>query len=884
MGQVYRARDPRLKRDVAIKVLLRAGTDPVRRQRFTDEAQAASALNHPNIVTVYDVGIHDDTPFIVSEVIEGSSIRDLLARAPMPVSDVLELGMQMADGLAAAHQAGIVHRDFKPENVMVTRDGRVKILDFGLASVGIREGASSDLAVTVEDVTLTANGAIVGTVPYMSPEQARGLKVDYRTDQFSLGLTLYEMLAGRRAFIAETAPQILAAILDTEPESIAKVNPRVPPPVRWTIERCLAKDARRRYDATSDLARELRTLRERLPEFTTTTQIDVAPPAPRRRRMALLTGAAVAVVVATGVAVALARGGTDAGLDRYRYTPFATDAGYQGTPAWSPDGKTVAYVADVDGILQVFQKRIGSPDRTQVTHGSFASHDPFWSPDGTRLYYLSLARDRDGLWSISAAGGLAEIVMEDVNSASLSPDGKTLAFFRTPEEGKPTLFLSSPPGSPAVAYSRASLAGDGNSLATIHFSPDGSRMGAWIIANQHPEFWVLPTDTAPPYTVRPPVSDLPDTPVAFTWLPDSRRVISAMTSPRPGVHLWLTDTWRGVSRLLTVSGTVENDPAASPDGATLALSAQQADYDLYEFSVDRPSPSIALATSRSEMDPAWSASGSVMAFTTDRSGREEIWLRSQKGDFERPLVTPNDFGSNETLLLSAPAMSPDGQRVAYNRVGPEGDRVWITSVAGGPPVQLAPGDHPQDYPSWSPDGLWIAYEEGAGGAPSQVKGSSSLVKMRVGARTPAERITSDNIPFSGPQWSPDGGWIAYNGRGGLSLVSPDGKSTRVLREQTWLAFTWSADSQRLFGIRQSDDYQHLTFTSVEIRSGAEHVLGPDVMPLPTSSNPVRGLTRVSPTTFLASIVKVHSDVWLLEGFQPVPTLWERVTSLLIRRR
>ena len=214
MGQVYRCRDPRLKRDVAIKILSRAGTDPARRQRFTDEAQAASALNHPNIVTVYDVGVHEDTPFIVSEVIEGLSIRDMLARAPMSVGDVLDLGMQMADGLAAAHQAGIVHRDFKPENVMVTRDGRVKILDFGLASVGLRDGLSSDMDVTVADVTLTASGVIVGTIPYMSPEQARGSKVDYRTDQFSLGLTLYEMLTGRRAFSAKTAPQILAAILD----------------------------------------------------------------------------------------------------------------------------------------------------------------------------------------------------------------------------------------------------------------------------------------------------------------------------------------------------------------------------------------------------------------------------------------------------------------------------------------------------------------------------------------------------------------------------------------------------------------------------------------------------------------------------------------------
>src|SRR5262249_62369409 len=166
---------------------------------------------------------------------------------------------------------------------------------------------------------------------------------------------------------------------------------------------------------------------------------------------------------------------------------------------------------------------------------------------------------------------------------------------------------------------------------------------------------------------------------------------------------------------------------------------------LYQFSADRPSPSIALATSRSEMDPAWSTAGTVMAFTTDRGGREEIWLRSQRGDFERPLVTPGDFGASETFLLSAPAMAPDGQRVAYHRVGPEGDRIWITSVAGGPPVRLTADDHPQDSPSWSPDGSWIAYEQGevSGAAPtSPVSTMSSLVKMRVGARTPPELITA----------------------------------------------------------------------------------------------------------------------------------------------
>jgi eukaryotic-like serine/threonine-protein kinase len=871
MGEVYRARDPRLKRDVAIKVLARAGADPARQRRFTDEAQAASALNHPNIVTVYDVGVHDTTPYIVSEIVEGTSLRVILGRAPLPVREALALAVQMAEGLAAAHRAGIVHRDFKPENVMVTPEGRVKILDFGLALVGPAQDAGSD-------ATLTATGMIVGTVPYMSPEQARGATVDYRTDQFSLGLTLYEMLTGRRAFKADTAAQTLTRILEDDPEPMAVVSPRVPPPLRWTIERCLAKDARSRFESTGDLARELSTLRDRLPELTAAAGTPGMPgeiDEPRRGlRRAILGAALMAALAVAGVLGALSRGDHDAGLDRYVYTPFATDAGYQASPAWSSDGKTLAYVADVDGVLQVFQKSVGSPTRTQVTHGNFDCREPFWSFDGTRLYYTSRARDRDGLWSISAVGGLPEIVMENVAAASLSPDGKTLALFRNAEQGDAMavkLWLSSPPGAAPQPYARAWVGNDRRTYqATSHFSPDGSRLGVWLVSDRRSEFWVLPMADAAPYAVSLPVADLAPFPVPFGWLPDGRHVVAALARPRPGVHLWLVDTRTSDARLLTASNGIENQPAVSPDGAKLALTDQQADYDLYRFSLDQPSPSIVLATSRNEMDPASSRSGGEMAFTTDRAGHEEIWLRSQTGDIERPVVTPSDFGSSPTTLLSSPALSPNGQQVAYNRVGSEGDRIWISPVAGGPPVQLAPGTSPQDWPTWSPDGAWIAFGQG---------NPDLLVKMRVGARTPPETVASDIVPVTGaPEWSPDGSWLAYNSLRGLALVSPDGKSTRVLHERAWMAVTWSPDSQRVFGIRQSDDLTHMTFTSVDVRSGAERVLNGDFMSLPVSEQPVRGLTRISPTTFLAAIVKVRSDIWLLDGFQPSATLWDRLVA------
>jgi Tol biopolymer transport system component len=878
MGEVYRARDPRLKRDVAIKILAQAGADPARQRRFTGEAQAASALNHPNIVTVYDVGIHEGTAYIVSEVVEGTSLRELLARAPLPIRDALDLGAQMAEGLAAAHHAGIVHRDFKPENVMVTQDGRVKILDFGLALMG------RDTAVSPGDVTLTTTGMIVGTVPYMSPEQARGAAVDYRTDQFSLGLTLYEMLTGRRAFNAETAAQILTRILEDEPEPIARISARTPAPVRWLVERCLARDVRQRYDSTADLARDLRTLRDRVAEFAPASE--AAAPLPSRRTPMALAIGAIAAAGAVGLVIGLTSGRGEARLDRYRFTPMATDAGYQASPAWSPDGKTLAYIADVDGVLQVFTRAMASPMRQQVTHARFSCRDPFWSPDGARLFYISLARETEGLWSISAAGGEPELAVEDVNAADLSPDGKTLAFFRESAENGWKLWLASPPGSSPVAYSRAPFSERrGFVQATIHFSPDGSKLGAWVIAGAdlndlRPEFWVLPLGSGAPYVVPPPVADLPGVAAAFSWLPDNRRVLSALSRPRPGTHVWVMDTERGAPRLLAATSGVENDPAVSPDGSRVALALQQVDYDLYQISTDHPAPSIVLATSRNEMDPVWSSSATAMAFTTDRSGHEEIWLRSQKGDFERPLVTPDDFGASATYLLSSPAISPDGQRIAYNRVGPEGYGVWITPVAGGPPVRLVPPGGYQDQPSWSPDGAWIAFA-----ATSARTGlASSLVKMRVGARTPPEVLAEGLRPNTQVQWSPDGAWIAFNGTGGLTVVSADGKLNRVLQEELWMGFAWSDDGQRLFGIRQSDDFKHLSFTSVELRSGTERVLGADIMPLPVAFQPVRGLTRISPTTFLASIARVHSDVWLLEGFDIRPGLRDRLGALFFWRR
>ncbi len=265
MGEVYLARDERLGRDVALKVLHEEiSGNPARLRRFENEARAASALNHPNIVTIYDVGASDSVACIAMERVEGKTLREILGAGALPTRKLLPIVVQIADGLARAHEAGIVHRDLKPENVMVTGEGLVKILDFGLAKLaptGSEEGAGS----RERAETATLPGTVVGTIGYMSPEQAAGEPVDFRSDQFSFGSMLYEMTTGKRAFQGKSAVDTLAAILKGDPKPLAELNPEAPVPLRWIIDRCLCKEPERRYASTQDLAHDLKTVRDHLP-------------------------------------------------------------------------------------------------------------------------------------------------------------------------------------------------------------------------------------------------------------------------------------------------------------------------------------------------------------------------------------------------------------------------------------------------------------------------------------------------------------------------------------------------------------------------------------------------------------------------------------------
>src|SRR5262245_22704089 len=303
MCEVWKARDTRLGRDVAIKVLPEElSADSGRLRRFEKEAQSASALNHPNIVTIYDIGRENSLSYIAMEFVDGKTLRELLAAGALPIRKLLAIATQVAEGLAKAHSAGIVHRDLKPENVMVTADGVAKVLDFGLAKL-MHPESDSDAAGVTHAATVsqaTRPGIVMGTVGYMSPEQASGHPVGFRSDQFSFGSILYEMATGKQAFRRATAAQTMAAIIQDEPEPIAAVNPRVPAPLRWLIEQSLAKESKDRYVSTDDLARELRRIRDHLSEISGSGETAAAQTAPRSR-LGYLAAAAALLALMGGV-------------------------------------------------------------------------------------------------------------------------------------------------------------------------------------------------------------------------------------------------------------------------------------------------------------------------------------------------------------------------------------------------------------------------------------------------------------------------------------------------------------------------------------------------------------------------------------------------------
>ena len=796
MGEVFVARDSRLSRNVAIKVISDATSDPSRRKRFIQEARSASALNHPNIVTIHDFGTSDGISYIVSELVEGESLRDVLRRGPLGLRKLLDLAIQIADALAAAHEAGIVHRDLKPENIMIAGGDRVKLLDFGLAKTLAGGGDSES---TMDD-NLTEPGFIVGTVAYMSPEQARGEQATIQSDQFSFGVILHEMATGHHPFKRDTPMETLIAIANFQRP------PFTPGPVsfRMLVERCLAVDPGKRFANTSETIERLTKIRRDLPDDPSAKPVPVSwwrKISPRAITYALL-GIALC---ALGVLVA-ARALTPSLADpqSFRFLPFSTESTFAVDPAWSPNGRTVAYSSLKSGVMQIFTRGERSPMFTQVTSSNDDCAFPSWSADGSRILYVS----RHSLWSINVTGGTPELITSNVDRAAMSPDGKKTALLRDH-----ALWIEQkriPLPSPVEFFA---------------FSPDSNQLAAWAGG----KFWTLTSAGTKQKQHFPQLESV----TGLSWVPDGRHVLIS------GSHLWAGDLGSGTLQKISNGTGSEQMPAVSPDGQSVALASVDDRYGLVTVDLAVGSAPHSAGAGFDEQWPAWSPLKGEYAYVTKLEGKPEIRLRSAGADWERTLATGVEF--------SELAFAPGGLSIAYIQHG----RTWVAPLSGDSPVQLAIDDEDQHSPAWSPDGNSIAVFAMRGG-------KRVLEKQRVGSQSAPVVLREDQ--GNSMDWSPRGDWIAYAGsQPGVTLVSADGSQSKQVGTGEWLALTWTKHGSLIAGVKR--EKRDLVVATIDPSTGVERTLAQL-----GNARGVRGFS-IAPDerTATVSLLSASSKLWLLRG-------------------
>src|SRR5688572_2648011 len=525
MGEVYRARDPRLQREVAIKVLPREfSQDAERLRRFEQEARSASALNHPNILAVYDVGTHEAAPFLVSELLEGESLRERLTESGLPVRKAVEIAGQIARGLAAAHEKGIVHRDLKPENVFLIKDGRVKILDFGLAKLTRPETSESKLAVAPTQGASTDAGVVLGTVGYMAPEQVRGLPADHRADLFALGAILYEMLAGQRAFHRGSAADTMSAILRDDPPDLETSGRAIPPVLDRIVRHCLEKNPEERYRSAHDLAFDFEALSGS--SFAGPVPEPAAAAVGRRSRPApWLWPAGLVLALFAGWLLRGWQAPRTAAPPRLHFSQLTDQGGAESFPALSPDGTSFVYEREDGGDFDLFLQRVGGTNPTNLTpHCDQNDGGASFSPDGRFIVYRSMCQG-PAILVMGATGESPKRVADFGWGPTWSPDGKEIVL--STQNGL------NPFGRGSFGELWAVRLDSGERrLVTRHdavqpaWSPHGQRIAFWGLKGEtsQRDLWTVAADGSE--AERAPVPLLDDAPVDWSpvWSSDGRHV------------------------------------------------------------------------------------------------------------------------------------------------------------------------------------------------------------------------------------------------------------------------------------------------------------------------------------------------------------------------
>jgi serine/threonine protein kinase len=826
MGQVYRARDTRLGREVALKVLPPDLADSSSLARFEQEARHVAALNHPNIVAVFDVGSEGGVAYMVTELVDGSTLRG----AQLPVRKVVEIGAYVADALAAAHAAGVTHRDIKPDNVMITREGRVKLLDFGVAKTGRLVAAD---AMTMMH---TATHASVGTVGYMSPEQVRGGPVDHRADIFSTGALLYELLAGRPPFSGETAAEMMTATLRTDPPELPA---GVPDAIQRIVRRCLEKNPEERFQSARDLAFALRQL--------TGSSIAAVPDTVHSRtgRWRVWIGAAAALalgVVAMGALAIRWSAARDADIDPLQLTRVTSDRQDERAPAFSPDGRSIAYLRLGARATELIVQSLESLAPVVLLRSTSAVSAPVWSSDGNQVCYVNVERD---FACVGAAGGTPRRVLHDIGLPRMAPDGSATYFIRVFEQ-KPWLVRQRSASNEVERVGNTPLPSDVSVLSPV--SPDGSS----IIASARSRRLLvsLLDGTRRDLSVEAGVNTQ-----GIAWLPDSRHFVAAEEiTTLIGSRLVIHDSRSQARRLLLHSADQIEGVTASADDGRVVYSGGPVERDLVEYSGDGKFVRTVAASSLLEGFPSWTARGDGFVYRVGGPGQSDtLWYAASDTGTATLIQRMTSNRASHTPI------SPDGSRVAYA----DATGLYVIPVSGGRAVRALASTSLERGLCWSPDGEWIWYSEGP----------PRLARVPANGGDPVRVEAQPGILLD---CSEDGRWLVRRTQAGFVLTTADGKMDRQIASLT--AYATRAGTTAQFGGQGKVVYllglDRRTIDVLDVDSGRK---------LRTIAFDIAAADLIEDFAFSPDGAHVllttggdRNDLWMAEGFAQPATSWRRL--------
>ena len=745
MGEVYRARDSRLGRDVALKILPESfARDGERLRRFEQEAHSVAALNHPNILAVFDTGQHNGSPFLVSELLEGETLRAILDRGPLPQRKAIEYGVQIAQGLASAHEKGIVHRDVKPENIFVTKDGRIKILDFGLAKLAANaDGKGSNPEGATLTSSHTAAGLVMGTTGYMAPEQVRGEAADPRTDIFAFGAVLYEMLSGNRAFRRETTAETMTAILREDPAEISGMGHAVSPALDRIVRRCLEKNPEQRFQSAKDLSFALGAL-------SGTDSSGAARISTRARRFPFFAAAMVVLAFGIGATVAWFFASRPMPQEPMQFAiPLSGEVSHI---ALSPDGKSLAFVSPEEetGIPTLFVQRMGSASANALagTHG--ASY-PFWSPDSAYLGFFANGK----LLKIAASGGTSQ-ALATVESARGGTWGSRGVIVFSPDSGSP-LWRVNADGTDLTPVTDHLFVGSEQSHRWPVFLPDGNHFLFWagnfgnVKDDRQSGIFLSSLDGKEKKLVTLEHSSFALSADRLFYADDERHLVSvafdsgkgtasgntsvvanavaaqpstfwaALTTSRDGTLIYDTETGASLSVLTWMdrsgkvlgrvgSAQVQCNPTLSPDGTRVAvdISDQKANnIDIWFLSTTGASNSRFTFDPAEEVVGVWSRDGRQVAYRSAGSaaGYGSLFLKAANGlEHEKSLLK---IRAADDLVPNSWALGD--KQILITHESPDGYHLELVPATGGEGVPFQKDRGNQIDGQISPDGKWAAY-------------------------------------------------------------------------------------------------------------------------------------------------------------------------------